>query len=367
MPAVSFCRPNSSSGRRRERSRRDRQARWSRSEPDKYAGGEADAADDAGRQHLRHGRRSLPGRGWAIGSRCRRARKRRIRKHLTSSNSCNGQIAGQTKLAPYNYRDFGSLVSLGHYSTVGSLMGFISGKSMRIEGLFLNSCTVLCTRCTRRSAWAGQGHTRYAISSAEPADRTTGEAALGGRTKQNYDAPSRHENHLAELWAAETRIRAHGRSRVTARDLGCHAQRTDVRRAVCRSRGSLHAGLWGRFFTALMATFHGSVHVLGSQAGRVVSHALWVTRWLQEAGSNAPMQTAFVEAVATRPDCQRQGLGRTCDVSVLSQKSAQEASSLPRSVRPMSIGTRVWAGRDGGGRYPCGPGLALWQLPARRS
>ena len=37
-------------------------------------------------------------------------------------------------------------------------------------------------------------------------------------------------------------------------------------------------------FTALMATFHGSVHVLGSQAGRVVSHALWVTRWLQ-AGS----------------------------------------------------------------------------------
>ena len=46
------------------------------------------------------------------------------------------RIAGQTKLAPYNYRDFGSLVSLGHYSTVGSLMGFISGKSMRIEGLF---------------------------------------------------------------------------------------------------------------------------------------------------------------------------------------------------------------------------------------
>lgn len=34
------------------------------------------------------------------------------------------------------YRDFGSLVSLGHYTTVGSLMGFISGKSMMIEGLF---------------------------------------------------------------------------------------------------------------------------------------------------------------------------------------------------------------------------------------
>lgn len=39
-------------------------------------------------------------------------------------------------LQPFKYRDFGSLVSLGHYSTVGSLMGFISGKSMRIEGWF---------------------------------------------------------------------------------------------------------------------------------------------------------------------------------------------------------------------------------------
>ncbi|MGH1417687.1 MAG: NAD(P)/FAD-dependent oxidoreductase [Hyphomicrobiaceae bacterium] len=38
--------------------------------------------------------------------------------------------------AAFHYRDFGSLVSLGHYTTVGNLMGFISGKSMMIEGLF---------------------------------------------------------------------------------------------------------------------------------------------------------------------------------------------------------------------------------------
>jgi len=38
-------------------------------------------------------------------------------------------------LQPFKYRDFGSLVSLAHYSTVGNLMGFVSGKSMRIEGL----------------------------------------------------------------------------------------------------------------------------------------------------------------------------------------------------------------------------------------
>ncbi len=39
-------------------------------------------------------------------------------------------------LKDFKYRDFGSLVSLGHYSTVGNLMGFISGRSMMIEGLF---------------------------------------------------------------------------------------------------------------------------------------------------------------------------------------------------------------------------------------
>ena len=40
------------------------------------------------------------------------------------------------ELTPFVYRDFGSLVSLGHYSTVGNLMGFISGRSLMIEGLF---------------------------------------------------------------------------------------------------------------------------------------------------------------------------------------------------------------------------------------
>ena len=39
-------------------------------------------------------------------------------------------------LKPYVYRDFGSLVSLGKYSTVGNLMGALLGGSIFIEGLF---------------------------------------------------------------------------------------------------------------------------------------------------------------------------------------------------------------------------------------
>jgi len=46
-----------------------------------------------------------------------------------------GRLRGEAP-RPFVYRDFGSLVSLGEYSTVGSLMGIISGKSMRVEGLF---------------------------------------------------------------------------------------------------------------------------------------------------------------------------------------------------------------------------------------
>jgi NADH dehydrogenase len=46
------------------------------------------------------------------------------------------RLKGETQLKPFKYRDFGSLVSLGNYTTVGNLMGFISGKSLRVEGWF---------------------------------------------------------------------------------------------------------------------------------------------------------------------------------------------------------------------------------------
>jgi NADH:quinone reductase (non-electrogenic) len=46
------------------------------------------------------------------------------------------RVAGKQNLPEYKYRDYGSLVNLGRYSTVGNLMGSISGSSMYIEGLF---------------------------------------------------------------------------------------------------------------------------------------------------------------------------------------------------------------------------------------
>lgn len=45
------------------------------------------------------------------------------------------RVAGKTDLPEYSYRDYGSLVNLGKYTTVGNLMGSLAGGSLFIEGL----------------------------------------------------------------------------------------------------------------------------------------------------------------------------------------------------------------------------------------
>ena len=69
------------------------------------------------------------------------------------------QLSGQAP-KPFRYRDFGSLVSLGHYDTVGQLMGFISTGKFRVEGwlakLFYRSLY-------RQHIWALHGFWRMAL------------------------------------------------------------------------------------------------------------------------------------------------------------------------------------------------------------
>ena len=45
------------------------------------------------------------------------------------------RLAGKP-LRPYRYRDFGLLISLGEFSTVGNMMGGLIGGSLMVEGLF---------------------------------------------------------------------------------------------------------------------------------------------------------------------------------------------------------------------------------------
>lgn len=65
-------------------------------------------------------------------------------------------------LTPFKYRDFGSLVSLGDYSTVGSLMGFVSGRKMMIEGLFAK---MMYRSLYKMHEWALHGFWKVALDS----------------------------------------------------------------------------------------------------------------------------------------------------------------------------------------------------------
>ena len=58
--------------------------------------------------------------------------------HQQASHLLGGipnRLAGRP-LKAFRYRDCGSLVSLGEYTTVGNLMGFIQGRNLFIAGLF---------------------------------------------------------------------------------------------------------------------------------------------------------------------------------------------------------------------------------------
>ena len=53
----------------------------------------------------------------------------------------------------------------------------------------------------------------------------------------------------------------------------------------------------------LFQTFTDTTHVIGWWGSAIVSHAMWVTRWLQP-GKQPPLRTAYVEMVATEPQFQ---------------------------------------------------------------
>jgi len=51
-------------------------------------------------------------------------------------------------------------------------------------------------------------------------------------------------------------------------------------------------------YAPYLQSFNDPVHVLGRINGNLVSHALWITRWMQIIGTQI-LRTAYVEAVAT--------------------------------------------------------------------
>ena len=75
-------------------------------------------------------------------------------------------------------------------------------------------------------------------------------------------------------------------------------------------------------FEAYLRLLPETTHVLARLDDQIVSHACWVTRWLQP-GDYSPVRTAFIEAVATAPSHQGRGYG-----SAVMQKVADEVTDF---------------------------------------
>ena len=102
-------------------------------------------------------------------------------------------------------------------------------------------------------------------------------------------------------------------------------------------------------FSRLFEEFTNSTHTLARDAdSTLVSHAMWVTRWLQPEG-HPTLRTAYVEAVATRPDQQRRGYGtRVMEhlVEAVQANAAWELAALSPAVPDFyeRLGWEPWRG-----------------------
>jgi aminoglycoside 2'-N-acetyltransferase I len=86
-------------------------------------------------------------------------------------------------------------------------------------------------------------------------------------------------------------------------------------------------------------------HLLGWEEGVLVSHLMWVTRWLQM-GDDAPLRTAYVEMVATAAVFQGQGRATALLQYFPSQVEHFDLAALcPATVRLYSrLGWQLWRG-----------------------
>jgi len=98
-------------------------------------------------------------------------------------------------------------------------------------------------------------------------------------------------------------------------------------------------------FEPLYNTFPNPTHLLGYQVERLVSHALWVTRWLQ-VDNNPVLCTAYVEAVATKKEYRTRGYA-----TAIMNRLAQEIQDYELgALSPFSVayyerlGWELWRG-----------------------
>jgi GNAT superfamily N-acetyltransferase len=87
------------------------------------------------------------------------------------------------------------------------------------------------------------------------------------------------------------------------------------------------------------------VHLVGRLEGQAVAHVMWVTRMLAIAGCG-PLRTAYVEAVATRPELQRRGFAGALLERLAREVTAYDLAALSPSGQGLyqRLGWQLWRG-----------------------
>jgi aminoglycoside 2'-N-acetyltransferase I len=129
--------------------------------------------------------------------------------------------------------------------------------------------------------------------------------------------------------------------------------------------------VYGADLEPLFQTFTDTTHVICRWGLAMVSHAMWVTRWLQP-GNQPPLRTAYVEMVATEPQFQGHGFASAVMRSLASAIRDFEMGGLC-PAEPMlytKLGWVFWQGplfiRTQDGLLPT-PDVEIMILPLPRT
>ena len=125
-------------------------------------------------------------------------------------------------------------------------------------------------------------------------------------------------------------------ARLAATDLSAH-QRAEII-VLCTAA-------YEEDFTDMFDMLPGSIHVLARLSGQLVSHAAWVTRWLQPEGLPV-LRTAFVEAVATAPEHQGKGFASAVLRELATHITSYDLGALSPSEAAFyeRLGWELWRG-----------------------
>jgi aminoglycoside 2'-N-acetyltransferase I len=105
---------------------------------------------------------------------------------------------------------------------------------------------------------------------------------------------------------------------------------------------------YGEDLRDAIQSFQDPIHVFATVDDAIVSHALWITRWLAP-GERTPLRTAYVEAVATDPAYQGRGFASAVMRKLLGEVAGFDLAALCPSddgqLLYSRLGWETWAGR----------------------